>query len=249
MLLALGALFVDKKMLAEKSWQSTHTPSLSLFIAPSAALASEIANYYFNVEESGVYDLVKARKYFEKSLELNPEEPLAWYQLARIDFLEGKSGEALQKANKQILLHGDTPQSVYYLRALIYGYDKQFREAELNFLLFLKWKPESWAAHNDLAWIYFQEGDFNSAERVAKEGLESNPQNAWLLNILGVSLLNEKRSSEAHDILVSAAAAAGKLSPLDWQRAYPGNDPAAAAKALQEMQNTIAENLALTVRK
>ena len=42
-------------------------------------------NYYFNVGGNGAYDLEKAEKYFNKALEIDPQVPDAWHQLARID--------------------------------------------------------------------------------------------------------------------------------------------------------------------
>ena len=43
-------------------------------------------NYYFNVGWAGKYDLEKARRYFEKAIEADPNVPDAWHQLSRIDF-------------------------------------------------------------------------------------------------------------------------------------------------------------------
>lgn len=223
--------------------------SLALALHPQASFATEMGNHYFNSERGGVYDLQEAKYYYSKSLEFDPQESLAWYQLSRIDFLNGDFPGALEKANRQIELHGDNPQSIYYLRALIYGYWGKYEEAEADFLKFLEWKPNSWAAHNDLAWVYFQQGKYEEAELIARKGLTANPGNAWLLNILGVSLLNQKELPEARKALAAAAEAAAALTPADWQRAYPGNDPKLAAGALSKMRDTIALNISLAVNK
>ena len=237
--------FTDRELTAYGVWRLTGSGTLALSISPSTSLAFAIGDHYFNAKGSGVYDLSKAQTYYEKTLELDPSQPLARYQLARIDFLKGHFDTALIKTNKQIELHGDNPQSTYYLRALIYGYSKQFKEAEKDFLKFIAWKPNSWAAHNDLAWVYFQQGEYQKSFAIAQEGLIHNPGNAWLLNSEGIALLNLGRFTEAAKILTEARLAAGNLHEEDWQRAYPGNDPRVASGALQKMREAIDLNLSL----
>lgn len=87
---------------------------LSLAINPDARFTLYLGNYYFNVYGDGVYDLVRAEKFFYKALELDPRVPDAWHQLARIDFLRGKFRSALDKINWQIELHGDSFMASYY---------------------------------------------------------------------------------------------------------------------------------------
>ena len=80
--------------------------------------------YYFNSfnVQNGEYDLKLARQYYTKAIEEGSDNPLVWYQLGRIDFLEGNYSAALYKFDKQINLHGDIKPNVYYMRGLTYGY-------------------------------------------------------------------------------------------------------------------------------
>lgn len=219
------------------------------FLGQIAGLSLRAGNYYFNVYGDGVYDLDKAQKYFNLALKIYPKVPDAWHQLARIDFLRGDYAAALQKINKQIEIHGDNFMASYYIRGLIYGYAGRLDEAEKDFLKFLEWDSKNWAAHNDLAWIYFQKGDYDSARTIAQKGLVFAPANPWLLTIYGASLINLEQKEEARIALEQALNEALKLTEKDWHRAYPGNDPRIAGRGIKEMISAIQFNLGLIVDK
>jgi len=244
----LLALFYFNPEVRRVYWETFHLPvPLALLTEEAdAELAVWVGNYYFNVYGDGVYDLVKAEQYFKRALELDPRVPDAWHQLARIDFLRGYFNSALHKVNQQLELHGDSFMDSYYLRGLIYGYSGKFEEAEADFKTFIAWRPVSWAAHNDLAWVYFQAGEYERARQMAEEGLVLHPSNPWLLTMYGVSLLNVEEREKAHAVFERALKEAQKLTQNDWERAYPGNDPAVAGQGLAEMIEAIKKNLALT---
>ncbi|MBI2639450.1 MAG: tetratricopeptide repeat protein [Candidatus Sungbacteria bacterium] len=244
-MLLVGFLF-SRDALARFVWQKYRLPAVASFLMRhDAQLSVELGNYYFNSYRDGVYDLERAEKYFERALAIDPNVENAWYQLARIDFLRGEFTSARGKINKQLELHGDSIMASYYARGLINGYSGHFKEAEKDFLKFLSWKKESWAAHNDLAWVYFSQGEYKKAEEVAREGLAFNGNNVWLLNSLGVSLLNLGKKAEAREIFLRAREAAALLTDVDWGRAYPGNDPRSAAPGLAGMKKAIDANLKL----
>ena len=237
-------------------WKKANMPLLAVFFNPQAEFALNIGNYYFNVGGKGEYDLAKAEKFFRYALSLNPRVPDAWHQLAQIDFLRGNFAGALEKINKQIAIHGDSFMASFYTRGLINGYAGNFDKAEADFKKFLEWDKTNWAVHNDLAWIYFQKGDYKKTEEIARAGLEFNPGNAWLLTSLGVALLNQDKpphlcdkcggkKEEVRMVLEEAMTAAVLLTEADWQKAYPGNNPAWAQTGLEKMRETITYNLSL----
>jgi tetratricopeptide (TPR) repeat protein len=254
-------------------WNQFHTPGLAILLNPDAKFAVSIGNYYFNVEGNGRYDLNRASVYFKKALGLDPRVPGAWHQLARIDFLRGAFVPALEKINKHITIQGDSFMASYYIRGLIEGYKGDLDAAEKDFQKFKEWDPHNWAIHNDLAWIYFQKGDFDATEREARAGLASNRDNAWLLTAQGVALLNlwrvedaTARSGGADDRREDATARSGGaddrredakaaltraeriiagLTENDWHTAYPGNDPRAASRGLADMKKIISQNMLL----
>jgi len=250
--LLFGGAFYYRSEIASAVWYRFHIfPQMSLYLTNDAVLAVSAGNYYFNEFKDGTYDLDKAERYFKKALKLDPNVYIAWFQLARIDFLRGRLDSALLKINKQIALHGDELDKVYYIRGLIYGYRGYAGDsgkAEADFLKFLESNKRSWAAHNDLAWVYFKNGDFKQAEKWARKGIEAgNYNNPWLLTMRGVSFINLGRKAEARELLEKALEEADKLTEKDWELAYPGNDPLIAKQGLKEVKDTILFNLKLTV--
>lgn len=226
-------------------WQRFHWGNAALFFDRNAALALEIGNHYFNVDGEGEYDLKKADYFFSRAIAIDPNVPDAWHQRARISFLRGDFRDALEKINIQIALHGDTLMASYYIRGLIYGYDNRLDKAIPDFERFLSWDKTNWAAHNDLAWVYFRKGDFRNANRLAVEGLKYNPDNPWLLTMKGITFLNLGRRGEARQTLQAALDKAKSLGEADWKKAYPGNDPKLARQGLSEMLKAIEVNLSL----
>jgi len=244
----MSMLFYKSSDAGYFTWNTFHRfPKTVLFISKDASLAVEIGDYYFNADGDGVYDLEKAQVYFKKALDLDPRVPLAWYQLARIDFLNGDFGDALFKMNKHISVHGDSLPNVYYMRGLIYGYDNQLEVAEKNFLKYLSYDKFSWAAYTDLAWVYFRQGKYEETKKIAERGLEKNAGNPWLLNMYGVALLNLGDKKSAYATLEQALSRAKKIQLIDWARAYPGNDPRVAEEGIKAMLEAIEYNLTLAV--
>ncbi len=201
-----------------------------------------LGNYYFG--ESGHYDLVKAESYYKKALRLDSKLALANYQLSRVYFVSGDQQKALQYINYELEYYPEFKRS-HYIRGLVYGYSGQLPLAVKDFKAFIDWKPDSWAGHNDLAWVYFQQGDFNNAYLTAQEGLKYSPNNPWLLNSIGISAKNLGNRDEAKQAFEQALSAAKGLTAEEWGRAYPGNDPDFYQKGYGNMRATIENNLKL----
>ncbi len=202
----------------------------------------ELGHYHFGGE--GEYDLTAAKKYFESALLVAPEAPLIHFNLSRIAFLEGRFNEALLLASLEER-RNPTEHRLYYLRGLIYGYDKRYPEAAAAFLEFNRRKPDTWAGHVDLAWIYFQEGKYGQVKETL-EVILPYQNNAWLQNSYGLALLNLGEKAKARDAFLAAQAFAENLTPAAWGAAYTGNDPAFYERGLREMRQSIDANLLLT---
>ena len=194
-------------------WEHMHQAGLATTLSPyDANLRFVIGNYYFG---DGAYDTKKAEGYFRDTLALNPNFEGPHYQLARIYFIRGNFSGARDEINAEISLHPDFRRS-YYVRGLINGYSGRLADAESDFKIFLLWKPNSWAGNNDLAWIYFQEGKYIEARDTAREGLTIAPHNPWLLNSLGVVLLNTDDKKGAEDAFLKARATLEIMTEKDW---------------------------------
>ncbi len=213
----------------------------------------EIGQYYFNHDEDpeGPYDIQKARHYFELEIAARPSEnKYVYYQLGRIDFIEGKFDAALENFNTQIRLFGDSVPNVYYMIGLTYGYQARvggnqddWVRAEEAFTHFITFAPQAPWSRVDLAWIYFAQGKYESMLPVLEEGLEYEPDNAWLLNMYGLAVMNTRDADAALPYLQRAKEAAALLSVQDWGRSYPGNDPQAWSQGLAEFRAIIQKNI------
>lgn len=222
---------------------------------PDIDSSSLLGDYYFNhgPDADGTYDLVQARAYYEKALRESPQgNNWTWYQLGRIDFLEGKFDGALYKFGKQIEYFGNDLPAVYYMVALTHGYrartwgrEEDWLLAAENFQRYLEFDPTSPWARTDLAWVYFAQGRYEDMKEPLQVGLETNPDNPWLLNMYGLALLNTGEREEAKSYLEKAKAAAQRLTAEEWGRSYPGNDPAAWRRGLEEFRAAIQKNLNL----
>lgn len=241
--LAVFGFLLSRDVLGRLAWEKYRWPEAATVLnRRDAGLNVKIGHYYFG---EGAYDLERAAKAYQRALAIDPRVPDAWHQLARIDFLRGDFHTALEKISRQIELHGDSLMASYYVRGLINGYAGNLEAAKADFKKFLAWDPTNWATHNDLAWIYFRRGAYAEVETMARLGLATNPANPWLLNSLGVALLNLGRRDEARQALLEAEAGASSLTLTDWQKAYPGNNPKLAGEGLKRMQGTVSANLRL----
>lgn len=215
----------------------------------------EKGEYYFNHDDdpAGPYDIKLARQYYEAALAASSTANAAvWYQLGRIDFLEGKFHSALHKFEQQWELFPDSGVNPDYMIGLTYGYlarktgeTEHWDAAAAGFERFITFKPGAPWPRVDLAWVYFAQGKYVDMIPVLEEGLEYAPGNAWLLNMYGLALMNTGESERAHDMFVAAQEAADLLTATDWGKSYPGNNPAYWEQGLNEFKAAIAKNVAL----
>jgi len=215
----------------------------------------ELGEYYFNHDEDpgGPYDLSLARSYFEKAIAEDPHAyPLAWYQLGRVEFLEGNFDKALFNFDKQIEYFSDSIPNVYYMIGLTYGYkarqsgeEADWTKAAEAFETFISYAPQSPWPRVDLAWIYFAQGKYESMLPVLEEGIKYRPENPWIRNMYGLALLNTGDKALALEEFKQAQAFAAELSADAWGKAYPGNNPEAWGKGLSEFRMIIEKNIEL----
>lgn len=214
-----------------------------------------LAQYYFNSDDdpAGPYDLEKARYYYEEAITASSTQHIhAWYQLGRIDFLEGKFDAAIYKFEKQVQHFKDELPNVHYMLGLTYGYKARetnnqldWQKGEEGFKKFLEFVPDSPWARTDLTWIYFAQGKYEAMLPVLEEGLEHHPLHPWLNNMYGLALMNTGSATSSREYFERALAEAEKLSAQEWGNAYPGNDPSSWGKGLSSFIDAIETNLAL----
>lgn len=239
-LILFGYIFNNKS--AWLIWNNFHCERIASALEKNdPKLFFDIGNYYFG---NGDYDLKRAESYYKSALLLDPSLEGLHYQMARVYFIKNELSLARKEINKELELHPDLKRS-YYVRGLINGYDNNLDGAIEDFIEFLKWRPESWAGHNDLAWIYFKKGDYEKALATSEGGLKYYASSVWLLNSKGVALLNLGRKEEAKTVLSQALLIAEGMSAEDWGKSYPGNNPDVYTNGLEAMKISIKRNLVI----
>ena len=115
-------------------------------------------------------------------------------------------------------------------------------EAIEAFGKFIEYKPGSWAARNDRAWLQFRIGDIDGALETVTP-VVGDINNPWIQNTYGTLLMNKKQYEEAKEAFENAKQSAGGMSEELWGIAYPGNDPRVHGSGLTAMQKSIENNL------
>ncbi len=224
-------------------WLEQHPTLVYYLNRDDSDLAAKIGHYYFN---GGDYDLGRAAASYRLALALSPNMPLAHYQLARIDFVQGRLDDALREINAELALRPQYLRSLY-VRGLIDINRHDLPSAEADFRGFVAWAPTEWAGYNDLAYVLGEELNSAESEQVVKQAFAAVPgatANAWLWNSLGLAQLNELHYTEAIKSFIQAQLLAQSMTVDDWSRAYPGNSPAAASASLDAFRQAIDANIA-----
>lgn len=177
---------------------------------------------------------------FDSKMDLPP--PYVHYQLSRIYFINGDSLRSLIEAGNELRFYPDHVHT-NYIKGLTLGYMGMEREAILAFAKFLEYKPDSWAARNDKAWLHFRLGEIDKAMETIIPAVETNPGNPWVMNTFGVLLMNHRLYDEAKNALTSAQMTASTLTSEQWGIAYPGNSPKIYDQGLDAMRLSIQQNL------
>jgi Flp pilus assembly protein TadD len=194
------------------------------------------------------YNLPLTEFFYTRAAKLGEVPLWANYQLSRVNFIKGDQDTAVKYADKELELHPDNCRT-NYVRGLAYAYDDKLNSAIENFKRFNTCFPGSWAGHNDLAWLYFRQGDYESARRTIEEVVAKFPTNPWIQNSYGVALMNTGDLKTAVYAFAAADRSARAMTEADWGKAYPGNDAKIYGEGLEAMRKTISENMSLLSSK
>lgn len=237
------------------SYLESTTKSNTLPAAELDSMSSfELAEYYFKPE---VYDIEKARYYYEQSIEEDPQgSVLHWYQLSRINFIQGDLGKAIFALEKQEEYFGDQIPNVHYMKGLVHGFraerhgqERDWQQAEESFQTFLEFKPNSPWARIDLAWVYFAQDKFSKMFTVLDPVKNTERENPWWLNMYGLAYLHTGEPDKAWYLFREAEKYVNNLTVEDWARVYPENNPADWPQGLQEFQTAVRDNVAIAAAR
>jgi tetratricopeptide (TPR) repeat protein len=242
-IIGICAIFFWHDTIGVWFWQRFHTERIALLLhRDDPDMLFEMGNSHFG--GSGSYDIALAQRYYTETLRLRYTFPEAHYQLGRTYFINGKFSSALFEI-RETLRYNPEFKKAYYMYGLISGYANDLDGALWGFSEFIKRDDFNWAGYNDLAWVYFKKGDYQKVKEVSEQGLSKAPNNPWLNNIYGTALLNLGNHEDALIAFRLALEQSEQLTALDWGRSYPGNDPRIYASGIEEMRNTIRNNIQL----
>lgn len=196
-----------------------------------------------------LYNVTLAQFFFTQAAYPVFGKEVEWshYQLGRTYFIQGTPQGTIDETNKELALYPDNKRS-YYMLGLAYGYMNQEEKAIENFQKFIDWKPDTWAARNDKAWLEFRIGKIDDALKTI-EPVAHLTDNAWVQNTYGVLLMNKKKYKDAKIAFEYAKTAAEKMTSDEWGNTYPGNDPRVYTTGLKGMRLSIDTNLKLLATK
>lgn len=149
-------------------------------------------------------DVGKAKEAYQSGLALQPKEPSALQNFA---LLLMKTGEYSKAVVPLLALKGvpelTLPARVSLIECYLHAHDRTQADLEADELLRLGIAGP--ADETKLAAILIEEGDSGAAERVLRDSLARQPDQAKACAALGVILLNRKSYQEAAELLQKAA--------------------------------------------
>lgn len=240
------AAFVYYYLPLDPASLSYYRERTSYALNPSAGKAYAYGLEHFSASKPASYNIDRAEYFFREAVKQDETYGHSHHQLARIAFLRGEFGPAMQEIDKEIELHPDNPNA-YYVRGLIAGYQGAYGAAAKDFAQFLTMKPDGWAGYNDYAWVLTKKGDYQVAIDALEDGLEKFPGNPWLLNSYAVTLREAGHTESAARVAALAKDAVMRLTAEDWSLANPGNDPRIAGQGLETFRSATIQNLNMII--
>ncbi len=142
--------------------------------------------------------------YFETANQLRPQNPDILRATSLVQSKLGKMTAAAATAKQLYEVRGEQiPEALFY--ATLLQQDKQFSQAEAVYQRVLQREPENVVALNNLATLQSDQGKLADAEKNARKANRVAGNNAQLMDTLGWILYQQKRYSEATELLVRAA--------------------------------------------
>jgi len=132
-----------------------------------------------NTDVSEPYSLEGLATEYEDRLALDENDKDALFSLARIYYIGNQTEKSLT-AIAQYKERYPEEKRIYYISGLANAYGGNLRVAELEFLEFIDSGLSRWPGYLDLAWVYFQQGEFDQSQEKLDIALENFGSNMWL---------------------------------------------------------------------
>lgn len=161
-----------------------------------------------------------------------PNDPSAWLALGEALLAKGDAEGAVDALKKRLQLEPSAEAQLDLARA--YTKRRIAKEAEALYRDVLKAEPENRRAHLGLVDLFLEQGKYADAERLLKEQLQKDPNDAQSLARVGVMKSRQQRPDQALEPLEKAVALNPSLSEARAELAFLHfrADPAKAAQCV-----------------
>jgi tetratricopeptide (TPR) repeat protein len=159
--------------------------------------------YYVRAREChGIHNYKDAKKFYEKSIELDPSFAMAHLYLASILFKLGEreAGNKAFKRAKNLSIKATEKERFYIDGGYAFKIENDLEKSFRIFSKMAKNYPKDKRSHNGLAFVYFYKGLFNQAIESYKRMLELDPYDGNALYGVALSywrLKNYEKSIES----------------------------------------------------
>lgn len=158
-------------------------------------------------------------------------------------FIQGDLNRSLEEAHRELEYYPDHVHTNYILGLTLgYMFNRE-HEAIEAFARFIEYKPDSWAARNDKAWLHFRIGEIKEGLDTIELAVKLYPDNPWVLNTYGTLLMNAGLYEPAYAHLKHGLDIANSMTEAEWGKSYPGNSPTVYDEGLAGMRASFVSNL------
>ena len=148
-------------------------------------------------------DLLKAMKYYKKSLEFDPEFYLAYYQLGVLEKKQGNSKLAITNLNKVIEIKPDHDKTWFTL-GTAYETDGLIEEAINHYMKAIEINPAYSKAYGNAGKLYTEKNEYDKAEDLLKTIIQIDPSYADGFMRLGLLYIEQEKFNDAVENLKSS---------------------------------------------
>ena len=153
--------------------------------------------------------------YFEKAIQLKPQNPDVLRAYSLVQSKLGKTKAAAETAGELYSVRGEAvPEALFY--ATLLQQDKQLPEAAAIYQKVLAQDAGNLVALNNLATLQAEQGNLDTAEKTARQAHGLAKTNPQIMDTLGWILYQQRKYSEALVILINAADLAPQVAVIHY---------------------------------
>lgn len=169
---------------------------------------------YFELAYNSDKNYTKAVEYIQKSLELNPDDPLALNVAGSIQREKGNYDKMWFYYDKSLSIDDENPYTFDAI-AFYYLYEKNFDDAISFFTKSLDKKPYNQFFGRDLTYSYYLTNEYDNVIEISNTFINNyTPNYYWFYKISGVSYIHKGQVDKAIPYLKKAVELAPQISSI-----------------------------------